>query len=123
MVQNKLRVIQDYRKLSKELQEQVKLAYPEGFSDYLITFSNAKGEIISALRFETEEKIYLLRMSLELAVKIVEEDSDYDDDNNLKSEVREEYEAKHSDMDDYMDNEEEDDDSYDDDEGDVDDED
>ena len=84
MDNTKLRVIQDYNKLSKELQEQVKLVYPEGFSEYLIYFKNSKGKDITALRFETDEKIYLLRMSVQMAFQIMEDDSDYDDDNNLK---------------------------------------
>ena len=51
MEKNKLRVIQDYNKLTKDLQEQVKLVYPEGFSEYLTYFTNAQGQEVSALRF------------------------------------------------------------------------
>lgn len=98
MENNKLRIVQDYDKLNNELQEQVKLVYPEGFSDYLIEFTNGKGEMISALRFETDEKIYLLRMSLKMAEKIMDEDDDFDDDYNLKSEVKDSYEEKHADV-------------------------
>ena len=40
---NKPKVIIDYYKLGKDLQEQVKLQYPYGFADNLIQFNNAKG--------------------------------------------------------------------------------
>lgn len=104
MEKNKVKVIQDYNKLSKELKEQVKLVYPEGFSEFLIYFKNAKGQEISALRFETDEKIYLLRMSVQMAFQLMEDDSDYDEDHNLKSSVKESYEEKHSDVEYLVDN-------------------
>ncbi|MFC2097115.1 hypothetical protein ACFLSI_02150 [Bacteroidota bacterium] len=105
MKTNKLRIIQDYEKLSDEIKEQIKLVYPEGFSDHLIYFTNSKNQKVSALRFETDEKIYMLRMSAELAIQIMDDDSDYDDDYNLKSSVKEIYEEKHSDVEYLSDNE------------------
>ena len=99
MEANKTRVIVDYEKLSDELIEQIKLVYPTGFSQHLISFNNSKGERVSALRFETFEKIYLIRMSGKMAIQIIEEDSDYDDDGNLKEDIRERYEEEHSDVD------------------------
>lgn len=99
MADNKLRVIQDYEKLSSELQEQIKLVYPEGYAEHLITFTNTKGEKVSALPFETFEKVYMVRMTAAKAERLVDEDSDYDDDGNLKSKIREQYEDDHSDVD------------------------
>ena len=58
----KPRVTQAYEKLNESIQEQVKLAYPEGFSQHLIPFVNKEGKKVKALRFETDEKIYLIRM-------------------------------------------------------------
>ena len=98
MTDNKLRVIQDYEKLSTELKEQVKLVYPEGFSDYLIEFTDAKNKRITALRFETDEKIYLLRMSEKMAFQIMDDDDDFDDDHNLKDSIKGLYEEKHADV-------------------------
>jgi hypothetical protein len=94
----KTRVIQDYEKLSDELKDQVKLVYPEGFSQYLIKFSNAKGEKVSALRFETFEKIYLIRMSVEKALQIVLEDEDFDEDGVLKDEIKDKFEDEYADV-------------------------
>ena len=88
MESNKLRVIQDYEKLTDELKEQIKLVYPEGYSQHLISFNNSKGEKVSALRFETFEKIYLVRMSIRKAEQIIEDDTDYDDDGNLKDKLK-----------------------------------
>ena len=105
METNKLKVILNYNKLGKELQEQVKLVYPEGFSEYLVYLKNAKGQEVTALRFETDEKIYMLRMSTQIAFQIMEDDDDYDDNHNLKSRVKESYEKKHSDVEYLEDNE------------------
>lgn len=99
METNKLRVIQDYEKLSNELLEQLKLVYPEGFRQHLIEFTNSKGERVSALRFETFEKIYLIRMTIGKAEQLIEDDFDYDADGNLKEDIREKYEDEHSDID------------------------
>lgn len=98
METNKLRVIQDYEKLSTEIKEQIKLVYPEGFSQHLIEFVNDKGELVNALRFETFEKIYMIRMSIKKAKQIIQEDSDYDDDGTLKVHIKEKYEDEHSDI-------------------------
>jgi len=95
----KLRVTQDYEKLSDDIQEQVKLVYPYGFSDHLISYVNKEGKRVSALRFETDDKIYLIRMTLAQALDIIEADDDYDDDGNLMEDIKEDYEEKHSDVD------------------------
>ncbi len=98
MSAQKLRVIQDYEKLSPEIQEQIKLVYPYGYSQHLIRFTNAKGEYVSALPFETFEKIYMVRMTSEKATRLIEEDDDYDVDGNLRDEVKEQYEDDHADV-------------------------
>ncbi len=104
MSQNKPRVIKDFNKLEPELQEQIKLVYPYGFSDHLITFTNKDGLLVSALPFETDDKYYLLRMTEKEAIKIIEMDDDYDDEGNLKQGVKDEYEDKYADLDYLSDN-------------------
>lgn len=101
---SKPRVIKDYDKLDASLQEQIKLVYPHGFTDNLITFTNKDGKIVSALPFETDEKYYMIRMTAEEAEIIIDGDDDYDDNGILKSEVKEEYEDKYSDLDYLADN-------------------
>ena len=56
--QNKPRLITSFEKLDLEMQEQIKLDNPEGFSENLIKFTNRDGELISALRFETELQFF-----------------------------------------------------------------
>ena len=92
---SKPRVIKDFDKLDVSIQEQIKLQYPLGFSKHLITFKNAKGEMASALLFETEEVYYLVRMTKQKARDIIEKDDDYDDDGILKDEVRLDYSEKY----------------------------
>lgn len=92
---NKPRVVKDFDKLDIEVQEQIKLAFPYGFEDELITFKNAEGKNVSALPFEAEDKYYLVRMTISEAQAIIEDDDDYDDDGNLKDEIKEEYEEKY----------------------------
>lgn len=98
MKTNKLRVIQDYEKVSTEIQEQIKLVFPDGFSQHLIEFKNKNNETVLALPFETDDKIYMIRMSYKKAIQIIEDDSDYDDDGILKDDIREKYEDEHSDV-------------------------
>lgn len=94
----KLKVIQDYDKLSDEIKEQIKLVFPEGYRDHLIEFKNKYGEKISALPFETFEKTYMVRMSVKKAKSIIEEDPDFDDDGILKDHIKDKYEDVYSDV-------------------------
>lgn len=107
---NKPRVVTSFDKISQDLQEQIKLSYPFGFSEELIQFNNKEGESVSALRFETDEKIYLIKMTRTKARQLVEEDEDYDDEGVLKPEVKEDYEDRYSDLDYMPDAEDEDED-------------
>lgn len=99
MADNKPKVIKDYSKLDKDLQEQIKLIYADGFAENLIHFFDKTGQKITVLPFETEEKYYMLRMTEGEAVALVDEDDDYDDDGFLKDEVKQDYEDKYSDLD------------------------
>jgi len=109
---NKPRIIKDYNKLEKELQQQIKLVYADGFADNLIHFFDKDGIKITVLPFETEDKYYMLRMTENEAVQIVDDDDDFDDDGFLKTDVKQNYEDKYADLDHIADQitEEEDDD-------------
>lgn len=96
---SKARVITDFSKLNSGLQEQIKLVYPNGYSQHLITFKNKDDQTVSALRFETDDKIYLVRMSVAKALQLVEDDDDFDDEGFLKEDVKNQYEDEHADID------------------------
>jgi hypothetical protein len=99
MTNNKPKVIKNYNKLEKELQQQIKLAYDEGFADYLIHFFDKNGLKITVLPFETEDKYYMIRMTEHEAVAIVEDDDDFNDDGFLKDAVKQKYEDQYTGLD------------------------
>lgn len=86
---NKPRIVKDYEKVSEEVLAQIKLEYPWGFQKKLVTFKNKDGKFVSALPFETEDYYYLIRMTANEAMQIIEDDDDYDDDGNLTEEAKE----------------------------------
>ena len=102
MAVNKPRIVKDFEKLDSDLQEQIKLAYPEGFHNHLISSYDKDGQRRSALPFEAEDRYYLVRMSVSEAKQIIEEDTDYNEEGHLRPEVQEDYEEKYSGMGDEM---------------------
>ena len=46
------------------MKKMIKLAYPYGFEDHLVRFTNRKGGKVSALPLETDEKYYLVEFTL-----------------------------------------------------------
>jgi hypothetical protein len=104
MKSNKPKVIKDYHKLSDEMKEQLKLFYPMGYSEYLIAYSSADGRKITALPFETDEKIYMIRMTIEKAEELIDKDPDYNEEGNLKKSLMERYADEYSDLDYLFDN-------------------
>lgn len=91
---SKPRVVKDYEKLDESVQQQIKLTYPRGFHKHLVKFKNAKGDKVSALPFETDDRYYLVRMTVEEAREIVKEDTDFDEEGNLKDAIKEDYADK-----------------------------
>lgn len=96
---SKPKVIKDYDKLSDEIREQIKLEYPFGFSDNLISFTYKNGELVSALPFETEDRYYMIRMTVDEAINIIEQDSDFGNDGILKQDSKEVFESKYTSLD------------------------
>ena len=80
---NKKRVIIDYSKLTDDLLRYLVEKYPDGYDDRdVISFRNAKNELIEAIKVETDETIYLVKIStkLEQTMEDFELDDDIDDD-------------------------------------------
>jgi hypothetical protein len=108
MATSKPRVLKDFEKLETAIQEQIKLSYPSGFYQHLVSFVDREGNKRMALPYETEDKYYLVRMSIQEAKDMIEDDDDYDDDGMLKDDIQENYADKHGDDFDDVDDEEED---------------
>lgn len=106
MSSSKPRVVKDFEKLDGVIQEQIKLEYPEGFSRNLVSFTNKEGLKVSALPFETEEKYFLVRMTVQQAIDMVEDDEDYDDEGYLKEDIKLDFEEKYTGEDEDIDEEE-----------------
>ncbi|WPP53006.1 hypothetical protein [Catalinimonas niigatensis] len=80
----KKRIVKDYENLPEEVVSQVKMSYPSGFADHLISFTNKDGKRVSALPFETSDIYYLIRMTVTEAHQIIEDDDDYDNEGTLR---------------------------------------
>lgn len=114
---SKPRIVKDYEKLDDVIQEQIKLSYPYGFSDSLVSYNDKEGNRRTALPFETDEKYYLVRMTKSEAAQIIDDDDDFDSDGTLKDDIKEEYEEKFSDVE-YLNIDESEDTNFDDDDDD-----
>lgn len=95
----KPRVIKDFEKLDVAMQEQIKLVYPTGFFEHLISYTDKDGHERWALPFETDDKYYMVRMSVSEAKKLISDDDDYDANGILRNEVQENYQEKYQDLD------------------------
>jgi hypothetical protein len=89
----KKRIVIDYEKLPDETLNRIKLEYPEGYEDNLITFTNAQGRYVSALPFETEEIYYLIRMTEGEARQIIKDDDDFGNDGKLRDDFEDDIES------------------------------
>lgn len=58
----KNKVVIDYSKLTPELLSVFDETFPTGVAGKTIRFPNSKGEIVSAVRIETEDTIYLVKI-------------------------------------------------------------
>lgn len=82
---NLKRIIVDFKKLTPEILGMLVEKYPDGYDDHhIISFRNAKNEVVEAVQVDTEDTRYLVKVSTKL-VKTMEnydEDDyeDYDDD-------------------------------------------
>jgi hypothetical protein len=74
---NLKRVIVDFKKLTPEILAMVVEKFPDGYDDRdIITFRNAKNELIEAVEIMTEDTKYLVKVSARLE-KVMQ---DYDED-------------------------------------------
>jgi DNA-directed RNA polymerase subunit delta len=75
------RIIVDYSKLTNEILNLLVEKFPDGYDDSdVISFKNAKGEIVEAVEVRTEDTIYLVKVSTKLASRIENYEIDDEDD-------------------------------------------
>ena len=99
------RVIVDYAKLTNEILNLLVDKFPDGYDDSnIISFRNAKNELVEAVEVRTEDTIYLVKVSTKLADRIENYD---EDDEIIIDEVVEP--IKGLDLDDDIDDDDEDD--------------
>jgi len=85
MKDNRRRVIVDFKKLTPEILAMLVDKYPDGYDDdQIISFRNAKNEIVEAVQIDTEDTKYLVKVSTKLAETMENYDEDdyedYDDE-------------------------------------------
>ena len=74
------RVIVDYAKLTNEILNLLVEKFPDGYDDSdIIRFKNAKNELVEAVEVQTEDTIYLVKVSTKLSDRI----ENYDEDDEI----------------------------------------
>ncbi|WP_435134392.1 hypothetical protein [Formosa sp. A9] len=83
------RIIVDYQKLNEDILDLLVDKFPDGYDDSdIISFRNAKNEIVEAVEVRTEDTIYLVKVGVRLAQAMenyIEDDDDVspDDDSSV----------------------------------------
>ncbi len=119
----KKRSIVSYEKLSPELRKDLLKSFPDGFGSALTTIKTPTGETLEAVIWETEEIIYLVKITKMLtnALDLDDDDDDFGDiakpdDFEEEEEEEDEKPKKKKKSSDYDYDEDDEDDSDDDDE-------
>ena len=69
-------VIKDYDKLDVSFQERIRMAFPLGFEDHLVKFTDRAGNKVSALPFDGDAQHFLIRMTIEQAQYLFADDEE-----------------------------------------------
>lgn len=104
------RIIVDYKKLTPEILSLLVDKYPDGYDDdHIITFRNAKNELIEAVEVRTEDTIYLVKVSARLETSMANFDEDDYEEEEFGEPISElpDKEALDTDSDEEEENEEE----------------
>lgn len=84
------RIIVDFKKLTPEILALLVDKYPYGYDDdQIISFKNAKNEIIEAVEVRTDDTIYLVKVSKKLESSMENFDEDDYDDTDLQVPISE----------------------------------
>jgi hypothetical protein len=78
------RIIVDYAKLTHEILNLLVDKFPDGYDDSnIIRFRNAQNELIEAVEVKTEDTVFLVKISTNLADRI----ENYDEDDEIANEI------------------------------------
>lgn len=84
------RIIIDYKKLTPQILMLLSEKYPDGYGDDdIIEFKNMNNDFIEAVQVDTEDTIYLVKVSSNLHQSIVAFDLDEEEDSPISSVVNE----------------------------------
>lgn len=72
----KKKVVIDLAKLTPALMEVYGETFPEGIAGKMVRFPNSRGEIVSAVRMETADTIYLVKVISKLKEVLTENELD-----------------------------------------------
>lgn len=77
------KIIVDYQKLNADVLDLLIADYPDGYGDEdIISYRNAEGEIIECVRVNSEDTIYLVKVSKRLVLAMEDHGDDSDEDEN-----------------------------------------
>jgi DNA-directed RNA polymerase subunit delta len=77
-----IRKIVDYQKLNEDILNLLVEKFPDGYDDDdIISFRNARNELIESVEVKTEDTIYLVKIGIKL-VKAMENHEEEDDDDD-----------------------------------------
>lgn len=76
----KKRSIVSYDKLTAEQKKELLKSFPDGYRSFVTQIKTPAGESLEALIWETEEVIYLVKMSSNMTIALDLDDDDDDDD-------------------------------------------
>ena len=93
----KRRVIVDYKSLPDNMLERLAVQYPEGFDEFIIKYTNSRGDRVSAIPVETEDTYYLVKMSVQLRRMVDDVDIEEVDPEDLGEEFSMEADDEDSD--------------------------
>lgn len=85
-MQLKPRVIKDFDKLDKSMRDQLIQLYPNGFADFLVSYTDPKtGQERFSLPYETSDRYYMIRMDefIDSQIDRNPEDDDFPKDEDL----------------------------------------
>lgn len=84
------RVIVNFKKLTPEIMSKLVEKYPDGYGDDdIITFKNAKNEVVEAVELRTEDTMYLVKVSTRLQDVMAEFDEDDYEEEELDQPISE----------------------------------